>query len=237
MRRPTAAVLAFMLVVSAWGGIALYLTNQSLVSTGDWDCAGAEDLGPVERGVCRLPVGDLRVDVPIQVSIDSAFEVLLTLSHRAGVRTDLADSLPVTDSTAVIDSLRVSERMGARLTGSAFSIDPGELRTQLVTRLSATQWNWQVSPREPGRHPLFVEVVAHISEAGRDAPPLVSHFRREVRVDEPLAHRAGRLFAWITSHLVGLSTAITALGAIWAATAIVRRRLRPRPPPQLPGRE
>ena len=117
-RRPNykiAVILGVLLALSsAMFAIIEVRGPDHLIAPGFLLCSTDADLSPAERAVCSLPSGALSLQVPASASVDSTFEVALTL--------DPADSTADTSSVIGVEPVHFSETMIAGLFATDFDI-------------------------------------------------------------------------------------------------------------------
>lgn len=86
----------------------------------------------------------------------------------------------------VIEPIRVSSVMQADLTGSKFDIKPlFSSKEKLVTEISPTSWQWEVTPKEAGKQRLTLTVTVNIEIPGyeKKIPPYeYKAFDRDIKV-------------------------------------------------------
>jgi hypothetical protein len=80
-------------------------------------------------------------------------------------------------------SLRVSDRMEARLTGPNFVISAITPETQAVSRSTITEWQWEVRPNTGGRQNLHLTVSAVLTIDGAPTPRVIRTFDKIIEVD------------------------------------------------------
>lgn len=101
--------------------------------------------------------------------------------------------------------IRISEAIEARLTGGAFDIRPVTPELQALSAESATEWKWEVQPKESGRHRLFLTINAVIEESGQKRA--IRTFDREIQVHVPptaMQRAVSKSASWAPVVLIGV---------------------------------
>lgn len=101
--------------------------------------------------------------------------------------------------------IRISESIEARLSGGAFDIHPVTPELQALSAESATEWKWEVQPKESGRHRLFMTINAVIEESGQKRT--IRTFDREIQVYVPptaMQRAVSKSSAWTPIVLIAV---------------------------------
>lgn len=131
-----------------------------------------------------LPLGSIAFNVPNKMDLDESTELALTLSLTTGLD-DLRRSVmfPQDKGTVESASVRVTDRMEARLTGNGFQITAITPELQAVIPSEATTWKWLIKAAHPGKHDLHLTVSALV-EINKSTTPFVSRtFDKTITVE------------------------------------------------------
>ena len=79
-------------------------------------------------------------------------------------------------------SIRVSNRMEARLTGPGFQITAVSPEEQAITSRGSTQWNWDVKAITAGKQQLHLTLTALFTVEGKDTRRAIQTFDRTIDV-------------------------------------------------------
>ncbi|WDD99936.1 hypothetical protein [Thalassomonas actiniarum] len=79
-------------------------------------------------------------------------------------------------------SIKVANRMEARLSGYHFQITPITPEIQAVSRELPTQWRWEIHPRKTGLHNLHLTLTAHLEIDGQATPRAITTFDKKIAV-------------------------------------------------------
>ncbi len=80
-------------------------------------------------------------------------------------------------------TIRISDTVEAKLTGATFDIRAVTPEVQAISGEEATEWRWEIIPREPGTHRLFLTINALIpSDDGVERRRAIRTFDRTITV-------------------------------------------------------
>lgn len=131
-----------------------------------------------------LPLGNIAFNVPNKMDLDESMELALTLSLSASPD-DLRRSVMFSQDKGTVESasIRVTDRMEARLTGNGFQITAITPELQAVIPSEATTWKWLIKAAHPGKHDLHLTVSALV-EINKSTTPFVSRtFDKTITVE------------------------------------------------------
>jgi hypothetical protein len=94
---------------------------------------------------------------------------------------DLAKSITA-PGTVESDTIKVSNRMTAHLSGPDFDITANTPETQAVSGIEPTTWNWTIKPKSPGQHSLYLDLDADFILDGALTPRTITTFGRTINV-------------------------------------------------------
>jgi len=180
----------------------------------------------VDRTLAKLPLATAEFTTPPALKHEESGEARLLLSLGTPVQV-LQDELTQVGNTQSAQ-VRVSPRMAAHLTGSAFSIEPTTPELQAVGKDATTEWTWEVEGRRPGAHDLHLTLSALITVDGEQTERAVRAFTATVVVSG-IPWRE-RFTGFLSDNWQWLWVAILVPlgGLIWS---LWKRRRKPNPPP------
>ncbi len=73
--------------------------------------------------------------------------------------------------------------MEARLSGYRFHITPVTPETQAVSKNHRTEWQWEIHPKEEGRHRLNLTLTALLDIDGQSTPRTIRTFSKMIEVN------------------------------------------------------
>ncbi|RQY09687.1 hypothetical protein DF117_35070 [Burkholderia stagnalis] len=107
----------------------------------------------------------LAFNVPSPINLDDTREIVLKIDlHQS--RSELEAAVSATaEGTPVSDTVAVSERMTAHLTGDDFTVTPIAPETQNISGHGTTTWVWEVKPKTWGPLQLRLTLDAELGAA------------------------------------------------------------------------
>ena len=146
-------------------------------------------------------------------------ELILSSSLSIEELQDLLDE----DEYLESESVRISDRMGANLTGDGFAISALLPEWQLVSNTQPVKWKWRVTPTEYGTQFLHLALSLKIrGEGSADTPYVVKTFERTIQVKIMVSQR---MSVFVEKHWQWLCTTLL-FPAVWYAWFIWRKRAR-----------
>jgi len=79
-------------------------------------------------------------------------------------------------------SIKVSDRMEARLSGYMFQITAITSEEQVVSKDQRTEWKWEIHPKEEGEHRLHLTLTALLEINGNSTRRAIRIFGRYIEV-------------------------------------------------------
>ena len=176
----------------------------------------------IDEVLSSLDVGTVTFNPPSTMEIGEASRVVVLL--RVGVdeqtleqlERELVQETGVDPDAIESASLKVGADMQAHLYSStdALRVTPPEPVVQPVSRRSATEWSWLVTPTEPGRHLLELSIAAVVTRGEDRSVKRIETFTRTIEVVVPWPRRVGSFFS--NNWEVFLTVIIVPLvGYIW----------------------
>lgn len=137
--------------------------------------------------------------------------------RRAAPGETLAPSAPATTATHQAFTLKVTGRMGARLEGEGFKIDPDTLQYRDIGISDAARWDWNVTALKAPHHHLTM--TAYMVVEAPDGSTSDSVIVPSKEVDIPVKVSFQQRLADFVDGLTALSDSVKAILA--ALTAII----------------
>ena len=149
-------------------------------------------LGAIDRTLEKLEFGNIAFNVPKTMNLRDTALIQLVLSL----------GIPIDDLKQMIEavgekegtSIRVSDRMEARLSGPDFAITAITPEIQAVSKSDVTEWKWEVKPKSDGNHYLHLTLSAILSVEGGSTPRAIRTFDKVIEVEVAWHQRVGPLF-------------------------------------------
>ena len=155
----------------------------------------------VDQILSQLVLGDVAFNAPEKINIEDTVSIRVALSPDQGAA---AVSARIEEpGKRIAETLQVSNLMQARLTGEGFKIVAVTPEKQAVSS-GITEWLWDVTPLEEGKHQLTLSMDALITVNGEVVPKTLRTYRKPIDVDVTTAQAAGNLlsehgkWAWST---------------------------------------
>ena len=128
----------------------------------------------------KMDFGTIAFNVPSNININDSPQIQLLLSHAEAVD-ELIRSI-VKEGEKVGATIRVSDRMEARLTGYMFQITAITPEIQAVSKSKETEWRWEIHPKEEGQHSLHLTLTALLEIDGHSTPRAIRTFDKKIQV-------------------------------------------------------
>jgi hypothetical protein len=146
----------------------------------------ASSLEDVDAALQKLDWGQMAFDVPEKLRLEQTalIHLLISPAHTAEQLTNAIREQ--TSEPVKIESARIqiSGMMEAKLVGSAFEIRPiTPEEPQMVSRTEATEWKWEIRPRQSGQQSLHLTLNAIIRFDDKERPRVIRTFDRVIQVD------------------------------------------------------
>lgn len=129
----------------------------------------------------NLKFGSIAFNVPANVNIEDSFQIQLILSLAADSEKLKLSIIEEGEKEGA--TVKVSNRMEARLTGAKFQIATITPEIQAVSEISETVWRWEIFPKEEGKHKLHLAMLAFVEIDGNNTPRTVTTFHKIIIVD------------------------------------------------------
>jgi hypothetical protein len=122
-----------------------------------------------------------------------------------------ADSVVfLTDPVVGISRVRIARAWQVTLHGADLVVEPRTPPLQLTDSVRRTEWQWTITPTQPGPRTVFLQVDAPAEVNGQPAVVTLQSLRQEVYVHATALQRVSRFFArhWTWLSLLGVAAAL-----------------------------
>jgi len=140
-----------------------------------------DPVGAVDRILGKLEFGNIAFNAPHAINLDDTAIIQLLL----GLATSIDELKQMIEAAGEKEGarIRVSDRMEARLSGPNFAITAVTPEVQAVTRTDATEWKWEVKPRNEGRQHLHLTLSVLINVDGASTLRTIRTFDKQIEVE------------------------------------------------------
>jgi hypothetical protein len=140
----------------------------------------------------KMEFGSIAFNVPNNINIDSSHQIQLKLSIAETVE---ALKQSITDEGRKYGAtIKVSDRMEARLSGNMFEITAISDKVQAVSKSEQTLWKWEIHPKKGGKHKLHLTLTAHLEVDGYSTPRTIRTFDRLIEIDVSFTQKISLFF-------------------------------------------
>lgn len=152
----------------------------------------------------RMSSGNIAFNAPQSMSLEDTTTIQLKLS----LNTEISDLKRLIESEGAREgfSIKVADRMEARLTGQNFAITAITPEVQAISRSEVTSWSWEVKPKTKGKQYLHLTLTALIEINGNSAPRTIRTFSKAVNVEVTQAQQfesfVGQNWQWLWATLL-----------------------------------
>ncbi len=135
----------------------------------------------IDEILASLEWGNIAFNTPQSMNLGDTAIIQLVL----GLDTKIEDLKQKIEATGKKEgaSIRVSDRMEARLSGPNFAITAIAPEIQPVSRSESTNWEWEVKPQGQGHQNLHLTLSAVIEIDGTSTRKLIRTFSRDIEVE------------------------------------------------------
>ncbi len=182
-------------------------------------------LDNVDRLLNEMGFGTIAFNAPNSINIDDSPQIQLILSLAQTVEELKRSITEVGEKVGA--TIRVSDRMEARLSGYMFQITAITPEIQAVSKYQQTEWKWEIHPKEEGKHKLHLTLTALLDIDGYSTPRAIRTFDRVIEVNVTATQKLRFFFENNWQWLLG-SPIVLGLMA-WLVTKVRRIRRRRRP--------
>lgn len=137
----------------------------------------------------NMEFGSIAFNAPTTINIQDSRQIHLILS-LAETAEDLKRAI-TEEGEKIGATIKVSDRMEARLSGYMFQITAITPEIQAVSKRQKTEWKWEIKPKEKGRHSLHLTLTAHLEIDGHNTPRAIRTFSKIIEVKVTASQRIG----------------------------------------------
>jgi len=137
--------------------------------------------GNVDKLLNEMEFGVIAFNAPTNINIDDSPQIQLLLSLASTVEA-LKQSI-TEEGEKVGATIKVSDRMEARLSGYMFQITAITSEVQAISKSLETEWKWEVHPKKEGKHKLHLTLTALLEIDGRSTPRTIRTFDKVIEVN------------------------------------------------------
>ena len=179
----------------------------------------------VDAILSQLKLGNVAFNAPTTINIEDTVSIHVALSPS---ETAAALEARVEGPGEKVSlPLQVSNNMEARLSGEGFRIVPVTSERQAVSS-GVTEWIWDVTPLNAGRHTLTLTIDALIDVNGETVPRTLRTVRKPIDVEVTATQRVSGLLG---EHGKWLWTTLLVPIFGWMARRRSKRKKSDPPPP------
>lgn len=146
----------------------------------------------VDKLLSEMATGAIAFNAPTNINIDDSTQIQLHLSLKSTIEA-LKQSIRE-EGVKIGATIKVSDRMEARLTGYMFQITAITPEIQAISRAQHTEWKWEVHPKKEGKHKLHLTLTALLDIDGKSTPRVIRSFDKVLEVNVTTGQRITRFF-------------------------------------------
>ncbi len=134
----------------------------------------------IDKLLNEMEFGAIAFNAPHSININDSSQIHLLLSLAETV--DKLKKTIAEEGEKIGATIRVADRMEARLTGYMFQITAITPEQQAVSKSYDTEWRWEIHPKKEGQHSLHLTITALLEVDGHSTPRAIRTFDREIEV-------------------------------------------------------
>ena len=135
----------------------------------------------VDRLLDEMEFGTIAFNAPTNINIGDSPQIQLILSLSEAMD-ELKQSI-TEEGEKMGATIRISDRMEARLSGYMFQITAITPETQAVSKIQRTEWKWEIHPKEEGQHKLHLTLTALLEIDGHSTTRAIRTFSKNIKVN------------------------------------------------------
>jgi hypothetical protein len=148
--------------------------------------------GNVDNLLNEMEFGAIGFNAPSNINIDDSTQIQLILSLANTVE-ELKKSI-AEEGEKIGATIKVSDRMEARLSGYMFQITAITPEIQAVSKLQQTEWKWEIHPKKEGKHKLHLTLTALLEIDGHTTPRAIRTFDKIIEVNVTTTQKISLFF-------------------------------------------
>lgn len=177
---------------------------------------------PLESGslndLVKRRLGKIVFNTPTEMAHDESRIIALLLSPTQtfdALREDLKRRTFQDDPQIGSATVDITKRMQATLRGSNFEIDEITDPIQAVRDAGTTPWQWEITPKEPGTHYLYLTLSAVLNLEGEPTPRVIDVYNRRIDVRITFPERIAGFIGRHFGKFVGACTVLLGFFGLW----------------------
>lgn len=173
-----------------------------------------DPLAAIDEILDKLELGNIVFNSPPIINLNETRTIQLFLGVKATIE-ELKQMIEA-EGNKKGASIKVANRMEARLSGTNFAITAVTPEVQVVSRNDVTEWKWEVKPVREGRHHLHLTLSVLLNVDGETTSKAIRTFDNEIEVEVTLVQQVG---SFIENHVEFLWIALVPL-FVWISVWI-----------------
>ncbi|WEM43501.1 hypothetical protein PTW35_06835 [Photobacterium sp. DA100] len=167
----------------------------------------------VDEALSNMNPANIAFNVPENLNIEESSIVILKLSLNDTIEQikELIDEAGQLYGATI----KVSDRMEARLSGHNFQITAITAETQAVSKDQNTEWKWEIEPKVEGSHRLHLTLTALLEIDGHNTPRTIRTFSQKITIKVTTAQRIKLFFnnnwQWMWAAIL-----VPVIGWLWS---------------------
>lgn len=146
---------------------------------------GSDPLRNVYKLLDEMQFRAIAFNAPGNINIEDSPQIQLILS-LAETTEELKKSI-IEEGEKIGATIRVSDRMEARLSGSWSQFTAITPEIQAVSKDHRTEWKWEIHPENVGQHELQLTLIALLEIDGHSTPRAIRTFSKVINVNATAA--------------------------------------------------
>ena len=164
----------------------------------------SSSLGSVDSILASLDWANIAFNSPQKINLNETAQIELLLSLQKSID-ELSGEIAAAGAREGA-SVKVSNRMEARLSGRSFQITAITSEEQAVGSIGTVEWKWEIKPTAPGLQSLHLTVTALLTVDGTNTRRDVRTFDKRIEVEVTAGQRASEFFGknwqWLWAALL-----------------------------------
>jgi len=146
----------------------------------------------VDKLLNEMEFGAIAFNAPTNINIDGSHQIQLLLSLASTVE-ELKQSI-AEEGEKVGATIKVSDRMEARLSGYMFQITAITPEVQGVSKIQDTEWKWEIHPKKEGNQKLHLTLTTLLEIDGRSTSRTIRTFDKVIEVNVTATQKISQFF-------------------------------------------
>ena len=138
-------------------------------------------LNSVDEILKQLKFGNIVFNTPKKMNLHETSTIHLTLGLSQTID-ELKERIQIAGIKESA-TIKISDRMEARLVGPNFIVSEITPAVQAVSAVDVTEWKWQIKPTSEGKQSLYLTLSAHISVNGAPTPRTIRTFDEIIEIE------------------------------------------------------